>query len=103
VRTLIADLGDAYCEQLRRTAIGPFRVADADPEHVVELNDALAFMPEVRLDDEHGRRAAHGVAVPVPEKPPGDVIRLVDRHGLIALAQPLDGGRMLKPFVGLRG
>ncbi len=29
VRSLIADLGDAYCEQLRRTAIGPFSVADA--------------------------------------------------------------------------
>jgi tRNA pseudouridine55 synthase len=29
VRSLIADLGDAYCEQLKRTAIGPFDVADA--------------------------------------------------------------------------
>lgn len=29
VRSLIADLGDAYCLQLRRTAIGPFDVADA--------------------------------------------------------------------------
>ncbi|MGA9285308.1 MAG: tRNA pseudouridine(55) synthase TruB [Solirubrobacteraceae bacterium] len=29
VRSLIADLGDAYCEELRRTAIGPFMVADA--------------------------------------------------------------------------
>ena len=29
VRSLIADLGDAYCESLRRTAIGPFRVEDA--------------------------------------------------------------------------
>lgn len=29
VRSLIADLGDAYCLQLRRTAIGPFRVRDA--------------------------------------------------------------------------
>jgi tRNA pseudouridine55 synthase len=26
VRSLIADLGDAYCEALRRTAIGPFGV-----------------------------------------------------------------------------
>ncbi|HEV7937773.1 MAG TPA: tRNA pseudouridine(55) synthase TruB [Solirubrobacteraceae bacterium] len=26
VRSLIADLGDAYCEELRRTAIGPFDV-----------------------------------------------------------------------------
>jgi tRNA pseudouridine55 synthase len=29
VRSLIADLGDAYCTQLRRTAIGPFLVSDA--------------------------------------------------------------------------
>lgn len=29
VRSLIADLGDAYCEELRRTAIGPFEVAHA--------------------------------------------------------------------------
>jgi tRNA pseudouridine55 synthase len=31
VRSLIADLGDAYCEELRRTAIGPFEVSDAVP------------------------------------------------------------------------
>jgi tRNA pseudouridine55 synthase len=31
VRSLIADLGDAYCLELRRTAIGPFRVEDALP------------------------------------------------------------------------
>jgi len=29
VRSLIADLGDAYCLELRRTAIGPFEVEDA--------------------------------------------------------------------------
>lgn len=29
VRSLIADLGDGYCEQLRRTRIGPFSVLDA--------------------------------------------------------------------------
>ncbi len=32
VRTLIETLGDAYCLELRRTAIGPFRVADAGEE-----------------------------------------------------------------------
>jgi tRNA pseudouridine55 synthase len=31
VRSLIADLGDAYCEELRRTAIGPFEANDAVP------------------------------------------------------------------------
>ena len=29
MRSLIADLGDAYCLELRRTAIGPFDVRDA--------------------------------------------------------------------------
>ncbi|MDQ3759866.1 MAG: tRNA pseudouridine(55) synthase TruB [Actinomycetota bacterium] len=29
VRSLIADLGDGYCEELRRTAIGPFTLDDA--------------------------------------------------------------------------
>jgi tRNA pseudouridine55 synthase len=36
VRTLIETLGDAYCSQLRRTAIGPFRVEDAGAEFTVE-------------------------------------------------------------------
>jgi tRNA pseudouridine55 synthase len=31
VRSLIADLHDAYCVELRRTAIGPFKVEDAVP------------------------------------------------------------------------
>lgn len=31
VRSLIAELGDAYCLELRRTAIGPFDVRDACP------------------------------------------------------------------------
>jgi tRNA pseudouridine55 synthase len=31
VRSLIEDLGDAYCLELRRTAIGPFDVRDAVP------------------------------------------------------------------------
>ena len=46
VRTLIETLGDAYCSDLRRTAIGPFRVADAgEPipaERVAELVPAVA-------------------------------------------------------------
>jgi tRNA pseudouridine55 synthase len=32
VRTLIETLGDAYCSELRRTAIGPFRIENAGEE-----------------------------------------------------------------------
>ena len=46
VRTLIETLGDAYCSELRRTAIGPFRVEDAGEElpleRVAELVPAVA-------------------------------------------------------------
>ena len=44
VRTLIADLGDAYCESLRRTAIGPFSVEDAGT--LLPLAEALALISE---------------------------------------------------------
>jgi tRNA pseudouridine55 synthase len=105
VRSLIAELGDAYCEQLRRTRIGPFDVADADPARVVELDHALSFLREVRLDSEAARRAGHGAAVPAPADGvvAGDVVRLTDDVGLIALAQALNDGQGLKPIVGLRG
>jgi tRNA pseudouridine55 synthase len=101
VRSLIADLGDAYCETLRRTQIGPFSVADADPERVVALGDALGFLPEVRLDPEAARRAGHGGAVP-GEAVASGVVRLTDGDGVVALAEPRPGGR-LAPIVGLRG
>jgi tRNA pseudouridine55 synthase len=65
VRSLIAALGDAYCEALRRTRIGPFDVGDADPERIVPLDAALSFLPEVRLEPDAARRAGHGQIVAV--------------------------------------
>jgi tRNA pseudouridine55 synthase len=103
VRSLIADLGDAYCLELRRTAIGPFDVAAADPERLIGLDDALAFLPAVTLDEHAARRAGHGGAVEAGFEAHADVIvRLRDEAGLIALAEPRPGG-MLKPVVGFRG
>jgi tRNA pseudouridine55 synthase len=53
IRSLIAELGDAYCVALRRTAIGPFDVRDAasppltgadwSPPPPLELEQALAM------------------------------------------------------------
>jgi tRNA pseudouridine55 synthase len=55
VRSLIADLGDAYCEELRRTSIGPFSVDDAQPPpqrgadwpepKVLSIEQAMAELP----------------------------------------------------------
>ena len=56
VRALIADLGDAYCEQLRRTAIGPFTVEGAvapprrgeewRPPPLITVEEAIAAAPK---------------------------------------------------------
>jgi tRNA pseudouridine55 synthase len=56
VRSLIADLNDAYCLELRRTAIGPFDVRDAVPPPprgepwrdppLIPLDQALARLPK---------------------------------------------------------
>jgi tRNA pseudouridine55 synthase len=97
VRSLVAALGDAYCLELRRTGIGPFDVADAG--RFVPLAEALAFLPAVELGGDDARRAGHGVAVPGTA---AGTVRLVDRDGLIALAEPRGDGT-LKPVVGFRG
>jgi tRNA pseudouridine55 synthase len=100
VRSLVADLGDAYCEQLRRTAIGPFEVAGADPDTVISLTQALEFLPAVRVDGDQARRAGHGQAVSAAATAAGNVVRLIGEEGLIALAEPRHGGTELKPVVG---
>jgi tRNA pseudouridine55 synthase len=97
VRSLIADLGDAYCLELRRTRIGPFDVADAG--RFVPLADALDFLPAVELEGEEARRAGHGMAVGGHAEA---TVRLIDGAGLIALAEPRGDGT-LKPVVGFRG
>jgi tRNA pseudouridine55 synthase len=89
VRVLIADLGDAYCEELERTAIGPFRLADAG-ERLLSLAEALAFLPERPLSEEeavavrHGRRLS--AAADAPER-----LRLTHDGELIAIGEPRAG------------
>ena len=61
-----------------------------------------AFMPEVRLDAEQARRAAHGARCRARRRSAAEVVRLTDEHGLIALAEPRGDG-LLAPVVGLRG
>jgi tRNA pseudouridine55 synthase len=100
VRSLIAELGDAYCLELRRTRIGSFDVADADPHRLVGIDAALGHLPAVALGGEDARRAANGVAV--AGEAGGGLVRLRDDGGLIALAEPRPDGT-LKPVVGFRG
>jgi tRNA pseudouridine55 synthase len=96
VRQIVTAIGDAYCEELERTAIGRFRLADADPELMVPLSDALDFMPERRLDAEEARRASNGVPV-AAAGPSAAPARLTHQGELVAIAEPR--GDLLRPIV----
>jgi tRNA pseudouridine55 synthase len=45
VRAIAEALG-GHCRSLRRTDVGPFSVADADPERIVGPDEALAALPQ---------------------------------------------------------
>jgi tRNA pseudouridine55 synthase len=95
VRQLVADLGDAYCEELERTAIGPFRLEDADPDRVVPLAEALAFLPERVLEPAEAERVGHGVRLPAAGE--DGPLRLTSAGELVAVAEPR--GSELAPVV----
>ena len=112
VRSLVTDLGDAYCDELERTAVGPFRLEDvppaapagaaADPAAqdpaagLLPLRDALAFLPERPLSGEEAAAVRNGRRVDAH----GDVaeqLRLTLEGELLAIAEPRDGE--LQPVV----
>jgi tRNA pseudouridine55 synthase len=91
VRSLVADLGDAYCVELRRTRIGPFAVDDAWPTQgtaqVLDVRSACErFLPLIELDDEQVTAVGHGRPLDLICSEP--VALLTDRDGTaIALAE----------------
>jgi tRNA pseudouridine55 synthase len=101
VRTLIETLEDAYCEQLRRIAIGPLKVEADGCE--LSAAEALEFLPERRLDEEEARGVSHGRAVDCRDAAPGDtgadVVRLTFDGRLLAVARR--EGEQLRPEVVL--
>jgi tRNA pseudouridine55 synthase len=105
VRSLIADLGDAYCLELRRTAIGPFCVRDAGDEPV-PLGAALrAVLPALTLTGGEAERAGHGqrLAWPsdAPAVGPGESVLLCDPDGRPVCVAEREGDR-IRPRVGFR-
>ncbi|HEX4760761.1 MAG TPA: tRNA pseudouridine(55) synthase TruB [Thermoleophilaceae bacterium] len=98
IRSLITDLGDAYCEELERTAIGPFRIEDASEERILPLDEALDFLPERELDSDEATKAANGVALRTENWELGtEHVRLMHEQRLIAIAEPRSNE--LKPIV----
>lgn len=97
VRTLVEALGDAFCERLRRVAIGPFRVEDAGDQPLA-VEAAMAFLPERALDAGEADWVRHGRAVPAVDALTGPV-RLTHDGRLLAVAHRR--GAVLQPEVVL--
>jgi tRNA pseudouridine55 synthase len=108
VRRLASDIGErlgtgAYCAALRRTAVGPLRVADAvapgevGPEGGLSPARALGHLPARRLSEAEAAAVAHGRAVAGEGE--GPVTLLADGR-LVAVATA-DGRGALRPAVVL--
>ncbi len=96
VRSLVETLGDAYCESLRRTAIGALRVEDAGAELSPDL--ALAHLPERPLSAEEAEMVRNGRGLPGPAETglaEEERLRLTFAGNLLAVARP--AGDQLRP------
>ena len=89
----IADVLGGHCRWLRRTAVGPFRVEDADPERVLPPLAALVHLPERRLDEEAARLVRAGR--PIPGAGEGPVALWSGDGELVAVGQA--DGRTIRP------
>jgi tRNA pseudouridine55 synthase len=117
VRTLAADLGralsvPAHLAQLRRTAAGPFALADAVPldelerlaredrpallARVVSPARALGFLPAVALDAPQARALRQGKALPLaaPLGPAPGLARALDSQGRLVAVCAADGATL---------
>ena len=103
VRQLVAALGDAYCERLERTRIGPFRLEDADRERLVPLAAALDFLPERPLGADEAEAVVHGrpLATGGAELEAGRPVRLTHDGALLGVGEEREGAlRSLVVFAG---
>jgi tRNA pseudouridine55 synthase len=80
----IADALDGHCVELRRTAVGPFRVDDADDERVLPAVEALPFVPLRELADGEAAAVRNGRTLAAPDE---GLLRLVHGGALVAIGR----------------
>jgi tRNA pseudouridine55 synthase len=113
VRTLAYDLGralgcGAHLEFLRRTASGPFTLAQALPlaevqtllqqdkealaKRLLPLSESLTNMPALKVSAADATRVAHGVPLEAPAMP--GRVRVVGPDGALLAVAEVAGGRL---------
>ena len=98
IRTLVEELGDAYCEELRRTAVGDLVIDDAG-EEILPPERLVAHLPGRELTREQALDVVHGIKLEASgEEAPGPLRLTIDGR-LLAIARPQ--GKVLKTEVVL--
>jgi tRNA pseudouridine55 synthase len=85
----IADALGGHCRTLRRTAVGPFRVEDADEGRVLPPLAALPHLSERELNEEEVRLVRSGR--PLPGEAEGPIALWHGKGNLVAVGRPEDG------------
>ncbi len=94
IRSLINDIGrellvGATVKELKRTAIGNFRIEDSDTLESIKkgeyrlysFNESLSHLPAIILNDSQLRLAVNGTGFSYEEKQSGHLYRLLDSKG----------------------
>ena len=99
VRQLVSDLGDAYCEELRRTAVGGLEIDRAGS--LVDPAEALSFMPRLDLDPAQAQAVANGLPI-TPSEPSaeGGKVVLVEAGEVVSVGRESAGE--IRPEVVIR-
>jgi tRNA pseudouridine55 synthase len=103
IRSLVAQLGDAYCTELRRLSIGDFHVDnaicphEAAPEHFISLNAAISHLPAHQLSLDEATDIIYGRKLPTTLT--ADAVRLMYHHRLVAIGEA--DGSTLRIKVGM--
>jgi tRNA pseudouridine55 synthase len=105
VRRLVTDLGDlvgagGYCEELRRTRVGPLAVTDARPladlpdRASVDPLDAVGHLPLVPVEEAEAEALAHGR--PVASAAADGPVRVVAPTGFAGVGEAAAGRLRLR-------
>lgn len=89
----VADALGGHCRTLRRTAVGPFRVEDADEARVLPPLAALVHVPERELEHDEAARIRAGGKIPGEGK--GPVALWLGDGELVAVG--IAGGGLIRP------
>lgn len=107
IRSLAHDMGEAlgcgaYLESLLRTHVGRFSneegndLADARPDHLVPLHEALPPMPLLTLTDEQVRSVREGRALGMGAPPEAFLVALCEPNGTVFSVARVQGN-LLQP------